>query len=315
MPTLSPVLTSQELISGIRQDLEELSPSLRAAIFQINRISSLIIEHMKKHPETWDDADFTAFYEKYADLFTPPSCTALPLGLIDFLSRRNTTAWFIPSKPSTNEEGKIYSHIVRLSIERNTTFNSLEKVLKHCPNVQALSLEGRGITNEHIALIVKLRELKTLYLYDTSISGATLGKIGNNLVLLEELILTNPIYLTEKDLTSIANLRNLQRLVLTNRRFDNDDLDPLTHLRSLKTLDLSDCRWVTSINSIHRGFSQIGKLTSLECLNLQGTNVTDEDIAVIGNLINLKELILPSRITEKALAKLSHLTSCKIVRK
>lgn len=160
---------------------------------------------------------------------------------------------------------------LELALCENITNSDLEG-LEGLTYLEELNLMScKNLTDKSFALLGKLIKLKKLFLSYTQISCL---KGFEKLINLQELFLHGCINLKESELVRIVGFKNL------------------------KELSLEDCSKID-----HISLACIGQLSSLESLNLTNTNITDEGLEEIENLINLKELNIArcNKITNKGM--------------
>lgn len=127
--------------------------------------------------------------------------------------------------------------------------------------VQTLSVEGTKITDDAMASIVQLREIRHLVLKNNQ------GLKGHGFVHLKA-------------------QKKLQALVLAGCPISNEGLECISVLDSLESLNL------TGTKVTDDGLKSLGKLKRLDALWLSKTSVTSKGVAGIVPLGNLKSLVL-----------------------
>ena len=102
------------------------------------------------------------------------------------------------------------------------------------------------------------------------------------------------------DIGKVFQLRGVETLIVAHPLFTDSECGELIHLQSLRRLDLSDNRRISS-----RGMTLIGNLQALEILTLDNTCLDDEGLAGISRIPTLKELWI--RGTDVTSAGLVHI--------
>jgi hypothetical protein len=140
------------------------------------------------------------------------------------------------------------------------------------PDLTSLEL-GRelGITDEGLIHLRGLKQLKTLYLYNTGIEGLGLNYLGR-LTKLESVNL-HGTPLTDEGLSHLAELPRLRWLHLGGTRVTDDGIKHLARQRSLRELHLSD----TEIGDA--GVKHLKDMSGLTSVDLNRTRVTADGVA------------------------------------
>lgn len=170
-------------------------------------------------------------------------------------------------------------------------------------NLAALRLSGKsGKTTvddagmEHVAKLTALRAVMLDFLWVSEVGLATLAPLAK----LEDLTLAQSL-VGDEALPVIARFPALKRLRLAKTTITAEGLADLEKLDQLADLDVSEC---VSIDDAALG--PIGKLTSLERLNLWRVPVGDAGIAHLAPLVKLRWLNLDNtQLTDTGLTALA----------
>jgi tetratricopeptide (TPR) repeat protein len=132
-------------------------------------------------------------------------------------------------------------------------------------------------------------------------------------------------YIPAADYTAIGRIPSIEYLCLSGTNVGDGDLEFVKHLFRLRVLDLCSTRLkpraLTALASLKLNvlrlsesyipvadYAVIGRIPSIEDLDLSGTNIGDEDLEFIKHLPGLRALYLRStRITDRGL---DHLKQC-----
>jgi thiol-disulfide isomerase/thioredoxin len=143
-----------------------------------------------------------------------------------------------------------------------------------------------------------------------------------------------PPELTDKDLTVVSKLSALRELVLNNSPITNEGLAQLAELKSLEKLTLHNdwisrgvdmqvtvsglaalqrlpltYLWLWNIKMDNSRLDYLSKFSRLEELHLREMPIRDDDLAVVGNLFQLKRLLLNTdTVSDGGLEYLTRLT-------
>ncbi|MGA2033983.1 MAG: hypothetical protein ABSG68_17180, partial [Thermoguttaceae bacterium] len=158
---------------------------------------------------------------------------------------------------------------------------------------------------EHVSKLRNLRVLQIAWV-EAPFSLAHLPDLTD----LRELYLEN-VRLTDAAFGKIAQLPRLRTLALTNTPMNDARIEHLTALRELRQLSLSGYGRVT-----RAGLERLCALAGLQELDLYGTSVRefqDDDVMCLGNLRELRVLVLPDSVTAAGIAALRRaLPNCHI---
>jgi len=155
---------------------------------------------------------------------------------------------------ATNRGRKSGSQDPKVSDEALANLSSLA-------DVEVLELShNESVSDGQLKYLQPLRNLKTLYLYRTNVTGPGLA------------------YLTD--------LQQLEVLVLGHTAVGDDGLAHVAKMPRLRSLQLEN----TTVTDA--GVGHLSDLKQLETLSLKNTRITDTSVASLENLTGLKELVL-----------------------
>jgi len=183
-------------------------------------------------------------------------------------------------------------------------FSSLQELtdLRELVILRAKQVDGHG--TEHLQ---RLQNLRALWLFETSISDATLAHLSE-LTQLQWL----DVYGTsvgDLGMESLATLTNLKRLNLDRTSVGDAGLEPLSRLPKLRVVRLG------GTNVTDTGLPAIARMTQLESLHLCPVSITDDGLVHLRTLTNLKQLDVGPYITKEAANELRKaLPGCRITR-
>jgi hypothetical protein len=159
---------------------------------------------------------------------------------------------------TTNEAGVV----IAADCKAATVTDEVARHFAGLPSLTTLSLENSEVTNDGLAFLEHLPQLKVL----------SLRRCSN---------------LDDDGLVHLEHVPNLERLLLLYTRTTNDGLKHLTHLDQLKVLDLRGCMQVGDA-----GLEHLTGLTNLVDVKLRSYYVTDAGLKDLGQLTNLRYLSL-----------------------
>lgn len=172
-----------------------------------------------------------------------------------------------------------FRHVVVLDLSyggprsgANRITNERLALIAGLPDLTTLEL-GRelGITDEGLVHLRRLKKLKTLYLYNTSVEGSGLRHL-RGLEKLENLnLLGTP--LSDEGLCHLAELPRLRSLVLSGTRITDDGLKELGSLRSLRDLQLNDA------DITDAGLEHLKRLSAATSISVHRTHVTAKAVS------------------------------------
>ena len=145
-------------------------------------------------------------------------------------------------------------------------------VFRDLPDVETAELSNSpSITDNGLIHLAGLSKLKTLYLYNTGVTGPGLRRLSC-LRSLEGLDVSNSPF-TDEGMALLGRFVNLKWLSLNNTRISNDGLRQLSILSSLESLQLMNT------DAADAGLEHIQHLTSLKQAAFHNTYVTVQGIA------------------------------------
>lgn len=114
----------------------------------------------------------------------------------------------------------------------------------------------------------------------------------------------NPAFaLNGSDLTSLAELKHLELLQLYGTHITGEMIEKWQSHNTLKSVSICNCDFDDS------GMQEIGKMTNLVLLELDGTRITDAGLLHLQNLTKLKQLYLHrTKVTSDGMQHLKGLT-------
>src|SRR5262249_24138880 len=166
--------------------------------------------------------------------------------------------------------------------------------------LERLILSDTRITDAGLALL-RFEKLRTLQLGGTNspVTDAGLKHVGR-LTTLNTLWITGTRRVTDAGLKELAGLTDLQELVLDHTAIPEDGLQYLAGMKKLSSLSLNGIRLGET------GVKRLATFSSLHTLTLQKCQLTDDNLAVLGALRDLKCLYLDlnEALTLEALQRL-----------
>lgn len=178
-------------------------------------------------------------------------------------------------------DGQVYDYDVQNLKISDTVLFSFEDLQK-CKSLESLTLKGNCISSdEDIVELSKLTGLKKLHIKGVNLSEKELSPLAN-LTELEELTLTDCEITQANDISFISSLKNLSKLDLSYNKIC--DISCVSTVKNLWYLNLS--------NNYIESVSAVGQLENMEKLYLDNCNNKTDDISVIGNLKKLTTLSL-----------------------
>jgi Leucine-rich repeat (LRR) protein len=174
------------------------------------------------------------------------------------------------------------------------------------PEVEELNLENTGITDADMASVRRLHHVRVLCLYGTRITDAGMAQL-RTMTGLRTLNLDGT-KVTDVGVLGLRQLTQLEKLGLGNTSITDNGGAVVSCFPHLKQLDL----WNTRIGNAT--VARVSELKHLEWLELRGTRVTSEGVQVLTNLVNLRDLRLPTTVTDKGLEVLNRaLPNCSVL--
>jgi WD40 repeat protein len=202
--------------------------------------------------------------------------------------------------PEASQECKAAAEIKKLGGEVTHDEQSPGK-----PVVQ-VNLAGTAITDDQLACLAGLSDLRELDLGSTRISDKGLAHLRGLTSLQTLSLVRTPV--SGEGLAHLKGLRDLRDLYLVRTQVIDANL---IHLKGLTTL-----RELTLVRTpvTDAGLAHLKGLTDLRLLNLTGTNVTDRGLADLKELTKLDTLSLArTGVTDEGLANLKGLKDLRIL--
>lgn len=168
-----------------------------------------------------------------------------------------------------------------------TRFLFSSKGLATLPTLAGLSVSAKEFNDADLRELRHVRNLKSLGLFGTSVTGVGFA-VSTNLSSLEELDLTCASA-SDEGLGHFKHLANLRRLILTSNRVGDHGIRRLPSLPRLKSLSLTR----TAVTDV--GVAIVPeKFPSLEVLSLDYLRITDRSCGYLRPLDHLRSLVLSS---------------------
>lgn len=179
------------------------------------------------------------------------------------------------------------SNLEVLTISGNKISDAGLKHLQELTKLRRLGIRNSShqdsrmeITDEGLAQLAPLRELRSLDLVGTAVTG--------------------------EGLRHLSNFPHLESLFLSGPWINDDGMARVSNCKELKTLGLQ----YTKVGD--KGFEQLGKLSRLERLDLSSRFVTDKGLGELVPLMNLKHVTLRcSDVGDEGLKHLSEIRTLK----
>lgn len=199
--------------------------------------------------------------------------------------------------------------------------------LKKLRRLKRLEMSGLPlVTDAGLAALSGLPELAKLRIWANDELGDTgLAHLAKLPSLTE--IFYGQTKVTDAGLTSIARVHALTRLELGSPSITDAGLAQIAKLSKLKVLRLEDCGRVTDAGLVHLaklkrlnelniggtsvagpGLRQLASLTLLENLFIANSKITDSSVTALLELKQVRDLIIGSDLSSKAVPTLSKLT-------
>ncbi|CAI5482859.1 unnamed protein product [Closterium sp. Yama58-4] len=194
-----------------------------------------------------------------------------------------------------------------LKLESDNFDDSVILGISNLAALRRLELVSTRASDDGLAHLSRLGSLKALVLSrGNNISSAGMVHVGK-LTWLEELKLESHNF-TDSLVPKISNLTALRRLELISTNVSADGTPDLTCLCSLKVLVLAPGNNISSAAVAH-----VGKLTTLEALDIGSSHVMDEVLADLAPLSKLTWLALPEHVTIQGMKHLASFKSLKTI--
>lgn len=176
--------------------------------------------------------------------------------------------------------------------------------LAQCPKLSFLKVWGKGIGDQSMETVAKMKSLKVLGLIDTAVGDVGIEKLAS-LDLREIHLFRTSV--GDAGVKVLAAMPNMTTLNLRDTAISDQGLVYIAELKKLKRLDLSEC---TSPGVTDASAEMIGRIESLEDLNLWSTKITDAGVAKFVGLKNLKRLNLDAcDVTDRSVATIGEMKS------
>lgn len=219
----------------------------------------------------------------------------------------------------------------RLYLDDNAITDAGVKLISQMPKLTKISLASTKISDKGVEYLASLK-LRDLNLYNTKLSGSALS-IAGRMEKLEKLFLGCYYPKGEKNLSALAQAKDLEQLDLKESQMTSDELADIAKISSLKSLGLASCNVedgalqnlkalprlevldLSSTEVTPSKIKEIAQLPALLTLVLSGSDVNDGTLAQIASLLpNLQNLDLKNTVvTEKGVLQLSKLSNLKSV--
>lgn len=165
-----------------------------------------------------------------------------------------------------------------------------DRVLKYLPalpETRELLIHSSQATDEAMKHIAKLKNLKSLFMWDAGeLTDAGIAHL-TSLVNLRNIHI-NDSQITDESLLYLSKLKLLEGLSLQQNNFTDKGLAYLVEMPNLKSLWIGLGKGEITDEGVH----YLSKLTNLEVLDLQRTNISDTAMKDLANLKKLHKLYL-----------------------
>lgn len=176
-------------------------------------------------------------------------------------------------------------NLAALALQRTSVTDDGVAQLIPLKNLKELSLFGSPVTNAVFTPLAQLPRLQKLQLRQTKIGGQPIGDLSRLQGVVDlELAETD---LGNEAMPAIAQLPRLQRLNLWLTKIDDSGLAALPAGSDLRLLNLDNVAGITDAS-----MPRIGSFGKLELLHLGGTSITDAQLTELYKLKQLKTLFL-----------------------
>jgi internalin A len=227
----------------------------------------------------------------------------------------------------TDDSRYLVSTVGRLDDEG---FDELTRLMASRPEVKDLRIAQTQVTDDGLRHLARLPNITHLDLSNMRITDAALVHVGR-LQHLQSLSLEGDRLITGSGLIHLASLRDLSCFSLRATGVSGHYIEQLAGMHKLKSLDLGgtelgdDCLhslgsltsleelWLDACCVSDDGISSLRPLTQLRVLHLAfNRRVTDASIGTLGDLMSLRELVLPPSVSaagaERLRKRLPHCT-------
>ena len=152
--------------------------------------------------------------------------------------------------------------------------------LERFSDLESLDLQGVSISGTAASQISRLQGLNSLSIVDCEIAADATRRILAELKALRDLVL-NELSIGDADVGALAGLKQLEYLDLANTRITSRVLEHLVDLPQLTQLTLTGVE-------IRGGLDVLPKLTAVQALHLDATNLRDSDIPAVTSIPQLR---------------------------
>lgn len=201
------------------------------------------------------------------------------------------------------------SGVQELKLTRSTVQDPWLAHLAKLP-LRSFNLHGCPVTDEAIPYILEFKHLNQLSIGDTELTDKGLEELSSSksitglelnmgrcltndgikhlakMTQLTQLDLSSSKNLTGECLANLKDIKGLFHLTLEDIPIEAKDLVPITSLKHLGVLDLTNCRLTD------QALFEVSKVKSLFNLDLTGSNFTDKGVKSLAKLINLRHLTI-----------------------
>jgi hypothetical protein len=242
----------------------------------------------------------------FADIQTREANLAAMSRSLEFDSDGNVTSLHCTPPFKLNEFVRFFGPIDSLRTIRlsHVTKRSELEVVNKCPSLEELCLFDMKRVNDDFAFLKGLPRLRVLYCDATNMQEEELANLKTS-PQLKDLSLSNAVHVTNHGFSNLSQLRDLERLFVSNARINNDCLPPLQALK-LKCLVINGAPLTDGC------FEFIAKLDGLTALALCGTAITDSGVAKLETFPTLQSLYLTNtNVGDEAMAALARCRNLK----
>lgn len=195
-----------------------------------------------------------------------------------------------------------FDKLVSLAIRYPGAQPDALRVLRRLPRLEHLMLEGDSLSDDGIANIAALPNLKELRIARGWIAPSetrdTMQALIADLPTLPELD-PGRVHVTDIALEHLRGLENLESIEFSGARLTGEGLGALTGLKRLTTLRLNDCPLTEA------GIKEAGRLAQLRTLILDETPIDDAQLVYLYDLKSLQVLVLRStNVSPQAIKRL-----------
>ena len=156
-------------------------------------------------------------------------------------------------------------------------------VFRGLPRLKRLRIRGTDVTGEGLKNLEGASNLERAELRDSSLDDEGI-EVFTNLKKMNYLDISECRLATPEGMQKIAELPELEALILWETKADDSVVDAIAGLTKLKQLDLK------ATNITDASVDSLMKLENLEELNVAGTQLSDDSFRRLGTLPKLKSL-------------------------